>query len=348
MDLEEEIHRWPVVLSIKDNEILSSWLIRNSIANGSDPISFTGAIWNNWRGWSLDIDKSVSLSQILHLSKISGVDYKKLYNSTLKSFIPDSRHGYTPWIIPLGSRNRVKNNGFLYCNECIKDNDFYIRKSWRLAWSTACSKHKILLSNTCPICHFPFAPHLIRYYNPDIAKCQYCNGSLIGSKVYKINDDTLKLQEHLNNTEAPYLLETNSHDEQLEALRIIITLIQRAFNRPKAFNKLLKYFSISQSVVLTPTHFERKSIKERHVIFCALTKLAYSSLDDLILILRNSNITRTMFIQQITNSPSIKYISQLLDHSSKSRVSTSRSKSLLLPTPKHIVNQMMNEILRIL
>ena len=59
---------WQFNLSPLTDELLSSWLIRNAIANGSDPAHFSAAIWGKWRAWTVDFDRQTPVSKIHSLS----------------------------------------------------------------------------------------------------------------------------------------------------------------------------------------------------------------------------------------------------------------------------------------
>lgn len=50
----------PIKLKPLKDEILSSWLIRLSIANGMEPTSFTNAIFDEQRFWNKDVDRKIS------------------------------------------------------------------------------------------------------------------------------------------------------------------------------------------------------------------------------------------------------------------------------------------------
>ncbi len=41
---------WPVQISPLKDELLSSWLVRASLAHGCDPMSLTSAVWPTWPG----------------------------------------------------------------------------------------------------------------------------------------------------------------------------------------------------------------------------------------------------------------------------------------------------------
>ncbi|MFE8730337.1 TniQ family protein, partial [Aeromonas hydrophila] len=49
---------WPVQISPFKDELLSSWLVRASLAHGCDPMSLTSAVWPTWRAWTVDIDRT--------------------------------------------------------------------------------------------------------------------------------------------------------------------------------------------------------------------------------------------------------------------------------------------------
>jgi hypothetical protein len=177
--------RIPIELEPLPNEILSSWLIRNSIANGSDPGSWVSGVWFNFRVWTRDIDRHLAADKINKLSKITSLSKEQVRNMTLEPIVEKITSDYSlnsqkawPYIIPTGTRGTSTTNGIHFCKECLKESTPYLKKEWRLAWNVACSKHKELLLHKCQKCDKTFAPYKVDYLNTQICKCTHCGFDL--------------------------------------------------------------------------------------------------------------------------------------------------------------------------
>ena len=72
---------------IYPNETLSSWLIRSSILNGSQPSDWTNIIFNDNRMWNKDIDRFLQKEKLARLSKVSSKTIEELTNMTLEPLI---------------------------------------------------------------------------------------------------------------------------------------------------------------------------------------------------------------------------------------------------------------------
>jgi hypothetical protein len=136
-----------------NNEILSSWLIRSSILNGSEPSSWTTMIFNDNKFWSKDFDRFTEDKELIKLVKGSTKSLQELKNMTLeplvKKILPiEEINPNKTWtfIISTGKRGAYKRNGTYFCPLCIEnENSFNLRREFRLAWNTSCSIHKINL-----------------------------------------------------------------------------------------------------------------------------------------------------------------------------------------------------------
>lgn len=197
----------PILAQPKEDEILSSWIIRNSISNGSDPMSWTAGIWFEWRVWTLDIDRHIDGKKLVDLSKICGISADTLYNMTLEPSIKyiletdelNTKKAWS-WIIPTGIRNRNKTNGLHFCPKCLEDKkSCYMKKDWRFSWNVACQEHGNLLSLQCPECNQVFSPHLIDYKTPTIYNCTRCGYDLRKVPISMADSNALSLQNKLNN-----------------------------------------------------------------------------------------------------------------------------------------------------
>ena len=168
-----------------NDESLSSWLTRSSIANGSDPKSFYIALFDKYRVWNKDIDRYLPQEQAQQLSKLTSLDQQQIHNLTLEPYIKkiakrEKLNRYSLWyfIIPTGRRGLSRVNGMHFCPKCLKESNPYLKKQWKLAWNVGCPIHKIKLLNKCQKCSSIFAPQLLSYDNPHIYLCTSCGFDL--------------------------------------------------------------------------------------------------------------------------------------------------------------------------
>ena len=123
----------PIKLKPLKDEILSSWLIRLSIANGMEPVSFANAIFNEQRFWNKDIDRKISDKCKRTLSKTLSLNIQDIENMTLEplikgilpSFKTDDRKMWL-FVIPLGQRGGNRANGLHFCPQCLSEKNSYL------------------------------------------------------------------------------------------------------------------------------------------------------------------------------------------------------------------------------
>ncbi|WP_040726632.1 TniQ family protein [Thiomicrorhabdus sp. Kp2] len=203
---------WPIVLPIKEDELLSSWIIRNSLANGSDPMTWSWFFWGKWRPWTIDIDRHCPKEKLLAISD-NFFRIESLEQATLKPTIlkvlgeqPPLKQAW-PWLTRLGSRNRERTGGLRFCPECLKEDPVYFRKSWRLSWYHTCPKHDVLLQESCPSCSSPITPYKSDFDKPELHICKRCGFDVSLTKTECSSKKILQVQHLLNKA----ILNNNCH-----------------------------------------------------------------------------------------------------------------------------------------
>jgi len=186
------------------DELLSSWIIRNSIVQGSDPMGWIYGFWGEWRAWTRDIDRFLPKVRTIELARFSRLALNDIYNMTLTPIIT-CIEGETPpvntawkWVIPTGRRNRSIVGGLQFCPQCLNEKGCFFPRHWRLSWHTQCPVHHIRLFEKCEQCAMPFSPHLIDYTTPFVHLCPRCGKDLRQSKTVATDQDLLCLQQTLD------------------------------------------------------------------------------------------------------------------------------------------------------
>lgn len=154
--------KFPLHLRPEEDELLSSWLIRLALLHHTMPCTFTNLFLPETRNklWSADIDLQAAPAVLCALSDKSGLPVCKLHLMTLKSYegyifqqaFPKTKE--TQFINRTGMRGRrCRLPAFRYCPQCLKEDiSPYLRKKWRLSFSTACLQHRCFLLDRCPQC----------------------------------------------------------------------------------------------------------------------------------------------------------------------------------------------------
>lgn len=179
--------QWPLAQDLLEDELLSSWLIRNAFAHGCSPLTLTGHLWPSWRCWTVDLDRGMTERQAQRLSTAAGITLPDLSSCTLMPIAQAISPGLTcqtatwPWILVIGARNRRHAGGLQCCPLCLEQGVPYYRQSWRLAWHTCCETHLARLIDCCQNCGAPLQPHRLECDAIDCSKCYRCGRRLWAS-----------------------------------------------------------------------------------------------------------------------------------------------------------------------
>jgi TniQ len=163
---------WPAFTPPREDELLSSWLVRLARNHGIKLQSFCNVVWPQ-RGndvWTRDIDRFAHLDILREVSVKTAQSETRVRQTMIASYegFLLERHTHKTnlkWILPLGIRSTIRTRpGVQFCPSCLaEDEDPYFRRHWRLALFSYCSKHRRLLLNRCPECGSP-----IMYYRGDM------------------------------------------------------------------------------------------------------------------------------------------------------------------------------------
>lgn len=147
-------------------EILSSWMVRLSYANGfklhtfySSLLGYKGSIWNR------DIDRQPAPKLLELLSRYTAQDISALQAMTLSAYTGELFEclpvGNVHWVLPVGVYHRSRRRpGVQYCPICLRSSaQPYYRRFWRLALYVVCAVHQCILNDRCPCCSLPIAFH---------------------------------------------------------------------------------------------------------------------------------------------------------------------------------------------
>ncbi len=343
------------------DEILSSWLIRSALLNGSDPEGWGGGIWPDYRVWTRDVDRYLPKDKTLSLCKAVSMTYDEINQMTLEPLIEritkkehlNSKTAWT-WVIPTGTRNRSRINGLHFCPDCLGTSPVYFKKQWRLSWNVACARHGILLQLHCPNCYTVFSPHLIDYRNTDVTSCKKCGLDLKKIERTQADRQAISLQEQLNHATTTGIIDLlvfpvldKTIDELFATVRVFLHMFYK-MNHCQAIQKVVIALigNVPEYKIQHPTgSLEMIDVESRHVLMSIVAKLFKHDLAEIIAILLDCKVTRQMFFDtNYENSPTIKYIFESLADNARSRLHVRHGNNKIEPKSKEHVEEMMNEI----
>ena len=352
---------------IGEKEALSSWLIRNSISQGSDPMGWAYGIWGEWRVWTRDIDRYLSEEKAGQLKIATGLSLESIKSMTLVPLLKNI-YGETPdihkswkWVIPTGQRNRTLTNGMPFCSECLKGTIPSFPIQWRLSWNISCSKHQTILHNKCPRCSTVFSPHLITYDKAKLHACVTCGFDLRKTISHPIDKDVAALQSLMNSlldkascsTTFPLCGEPIGTVEFFKLLRDLLSLPRMIQKNTEKFSQWSNIVIPGQPITAVTRKagltFDALSSEERHYLMKLSSVLMKMSPETFIDGLRESKVTYSMVTDK--HYPSSKYLLDLFSHLSQKPKYKKVRKTLnkkIEPKSRMEVEESMNAIRRYL
>ena len=144
-----------------EDESLSSWFCRMAVKNLCTPIAFLNLYLGDYKPvFQGDLDWGRE-DFIRALSEKTGIEEQKVYSLSLRSyegflFEKQKKYNSSKPFINQANFRAGRNRGFAvrFCPYCLREQE-YFRKKWRLAFSTACIKHRVFLLDRCPECGEP-------------------------------------------------------------------------------------------------------------------------------------------------------------------------------------------------
>lgn len=146
-------NRWPVSVDPLPDELLSSWLHRLALANGTAPRSFADVLGLSERMWSPRLDLRLPRHVATLLCHQTGRATEEISAMTMSGF------AMAALLLPLrDNAHRKRSTWMQYCPQCLAaDEAPYFRRQWRLASRVSCFAHGCGLRDRCPACRAPIA-----------------------------------------------------------------------------------------------------------------------------------------------------------------------------------------------
>ena len=201
---------WPAHFRPLPDELFSSWVVRLALANGDKLHSFTKHTIGNTPLWNRDPDRSVSERSLAAFALKTNTTLPLLRNTTLRRYEGSiaARVFMTTasaQITTLGIHHRRRRHfGLQFCRMCLaEDNEPYFRTRWRLAMMPLCTKHRVVLADSCTNCEAPAMPHRCDVSDRDhagtgsLSTCFECNSSLFEGELVSPDEDAFRMQNKL-------------------------------------------------------------------------------------------------------------------------------------------------------
>ena len=288
------------------DESLGSWLCRFAIDCGTDPEGLASAVWPEARMWAVDLERSMTPERLARLSYTSRIPTPALKSALLVTWadrwLPRTLVSQSAWrwIVP----NRVrggKRSGFVsYCALCWREDrvPFY-RLQWRFSWTTACRRHRTLLSDRCPVCYGTPAPHRLTV-GKDLATCDDCGHDLRETppSPYDV-EQLLLLQDIVDHAvidgTASWWDMNLSAEEWLASLSFWIGFLRRGRregqSRVAAFTQSVTSVDAANRAIGA---FDSLSVIERAHILDGVTSITHGSGEQISDMLRKSGVSREL------------------------------------------------------
>lgn len=192
---------WPYCVPLREDELLSSFLIRNAHAHGTTPYCFLSYHWPGRQIWNRDTDRTADKSWLDELAVLADVPASRLEASTLQPFRrvlgSTLSNGDTPLLLSVSVFHRTRRrHGLQFCPLCLSEGRHWFRRVWRLGFMLVCSEHRVALLDACPTCGSPVVPH--RALRLDLSCCHQCGAPLASGKcVTRLGADILEWQQWL-------------------------------------------------------------------------------------------------------------------------------------------------------
>lgn len=206
---------WPLFVKPKEDELLSSWMVRNAHNHSQKIYTFYKRHLKNQsafdtRLWVTDLDRIPSDNIVSMMSQHTGTEKEKVVSTSLSffegrlfsKFVPN---GNTRWILPIGHyHSKNMRHSILYCPSCLMSDEIpYFRKKWRLSISFCCPKCSIYLRETCWECGTG-----VNFIRTELGKknefninlltlCHKCGNDLREAKSAKASNQDVLLQKRL-------------------------------------------------------------------------------------------------------------------------------------------------------
>lgn len=190
---------WPARPAPLADEGLSSWLVRIAQSQGLSVVEFVKAVWPGRPLLARDLDKFAPRDVVDRLAEGVGTTSERAHGTTLRCFEGVLfeqliASGPSPWVLRAGVYNRVRyGHGQQWCPQCLAEDPVpYYRLPWRLALSSTCGRHGILLADRCSACGAP-----ANLFKANGLSCHVCGTDRRSGRIRSASSRALQLEDRM-------------------------------------------------------------------------------------------------------------------------------------------------------
>ncbi|SMQ59407.1 TniQ protein [Pseudidiomarina planktonica] len=344
---------WPARLKPLDDESLSSWLVRASLANRSTPSQIVNHVWPKWRAWTRDVDRGLDVSQTNALTQISTLHPEVIKQMLLAPIVQKitgkdslSNSIAWKWVVQRSTRSVNTNRSTQFCPECLRtDHKPYLRLKWRLSFITICTKHQVELLDCCPQCGESVEIHKLK--RGKLKYCAHCRWDISDTDTVNCNPGILILTEQLISE----LRNKEKAESKFELLRFTIALLRRLTDSKYAITDPLLLSLAAQTDECRLSDIRRLSFDwlnsdDRRNLLTMTAPLIELPPKELASVLLNSGIPIGRLRSFVPHLP--KSLEQHFPRreTKSCRLNKTSPKSSLKPTPKRLVQRRWETFLK--
>lgn len=184
LDIPAAFNLWPIRPRPIADESFSSWFCRTAWQNGLNPADLYRITLPGARMHRIDLDRFACDELIETLAQHTGINADDLRHRTFHAWggrlIEDSAANIKlRWLSPAGTDRTRKSFGQQVCPDCLREQTTpYLKRHWRLAFVTSCTRHHRLLIDRCPKCSAPIQPLFTSIHVESVATCWKCSFDL--------------------------------------------------------------------------------------------------------------------------------------------------------------------------
>ncbi|ROV53847.1 TniQ family protein [Neisseria chenwenguii] len=283
------------------DETMSSWLIRSSLYQGCDTLTFASKIWDKQRVWTTDFERYLSFNSLQALADATGLELDSLdqmlliHQAKLHNLAFNQNSAIWAWIICQGLRNRQKSVGQSFCPHCFAESNVYLKREWRMAWATTCPKHQILLQDKYIKCGFLFHPAKLTGFEKSMAVCHHCGHDVSENQCVAAHSEIQQVIQNGIKHGFTYLYQPIDMATWFATVKGFISLIRKAATKPESHLANMLYdLGISKSNLISPETagvFEWLPIHERHNLMQNTSILMQHKISQLVTIAERNQVS---------------------------------------------------------
>ena len=169
---------WPLRPRPCHGELFSSWLVRIARCYGMPVRAFCREVWPRYEVWRGNIDRQIEDEALQFLSRKTGVAHAELFSMTLRAHerfaCPSPADASSLYFQFANTGHAIR-----FCPRCLAERQPYFRLEWRLAFVTACLRHRLPLLERCDCCGARCLFGNVGVDRP-LASCYRCHRHLAG------------------------------------------------------------------------------------------------------------------------------------------------------------------------